>query len=59
MWWIDELPAPKHSNDRYGLNTYMLNGFNKVVRYYPYYEMGFKLTKDLLLKNVSMLLLSL
>ena len=51
VWWIDLLPAAKTMSDRYGLTTAMLSGVNKVVRYYSYFEAGFSLLKNLLLKN--------
>ena len=35
VWWIDRLPTPTNFKDRIGLNTYMVHGNNKVIRYYP------------------------
>lgn len=51
VWWIDGLPEGRDSGDRVGLNTYMVSGLGKIVRYYPYYGWGFNLTKDLIVSS--------
>ena len=53
VWWIDRLPPVLREEDKYGLNTHMLSGVNKVVRYYSYFGPGFNLTKQLILSEVS------
>jgi len=47
VWWNDGLPV-KEENKQYGLRTHIVHGVNKVVRYYPYFDMAFNLTQVLM-----------
>lgn len=55
VWWIDGIVSPKlqdhldRMDQRIGLNTNMVSGLSKVVRYYPYFNQSFAITKEHLL----------
>jgi hypothetical protein len=46
VWWIDTLTEKKNEK-RVGLSTYIVRGYNKVVRYYPYHNKTLSLTRKL------------
>jgi tetratricopeptide (TPR) repeat protein len=46
VWWIDRLPS-KSFEEGFGLQTPMVNGQLKCIRYYSYFDMGFGLLKQL------------
>ncbi len=48
VWWIDKFPPKKEFTKRVGLNTYMISGTNKVVRYYPYFNKAMNMTKNII-----------
>jgi hypothetical protein len=51
VWWIDRLPTPTSFKDRIGLNTFMVHGSNKVIRYYPQLPRAQALTRQLMLTD--------
>ena len=51
VWWIDRLPTPKSKRDRIGLNTYMIHGNNKVIRYYPQLPRAVSIAAGLMLEE--------
>eukprot|EP00752_Nemacystus_decipiens_P001790 g1729.t1 len=53
VWWIDRL-TPSAFREGFGLQTPMVNGQLKVVRYYPYYDMALDLMKRLMCEQSSL-----
>jgi tetratricopeptide (TPR) repeat protein len=63
VWWIDQIVSPQDQrrslsesssgDQRVGLNTYMLHGVGKVVRYYPYYNQSFQLMKEHIVAGIA------
>ncbi|CAM9274638.1 unnamed protein product [Scytosiphon promiscuus] len=53
VWWIDRL-TPSAFKEGFGLQTPMVNGQLKVVRYYPYYPMALDLMKKLMCEQRSL-----
>ena len=51
VWWVDKLPVKDDFAKRLGLNTYLVRGYNKVVRYYPYFDATFDLTRDIIIER--------
>ena len=51
VWWIDRLPTPTSYKDRIGLNTFMIHGSNKVIRYYPQMPRAQAMTRQLMLSD--------
>ena len=51
--WIDRL-APEAFAEGFGLQTPMITGQTKVVRYYPYFAPAFALTKQLMLEQLTL-----
>lgn len=47
VWWIDRLPA-KAFKDGFGLQTPIVNGQLKTIRYYSYFPMALEKTKKLM-----------
>jgi hypothetical protein len=47
VWWIDTLTPKRENEKRVGLSTYIVRGFNKVVRYYGYHNKSLSLTRKL------------
>ncbi|CAB1105083.1 unnamed protein product [Ectocarpus sp. CCAP 1310/34] len=53
VWWIDRLTTGAFK-EGFGLQTPMVNGQLKVVRYYPYYTMALDLMKKLMCEQSSL-----
>uniref|UniRef100_A0A7S2SK19 Protein O-GlcNAc transferase n=1 Tax=Rhizochromulina marina TaxID=1034831 RepID=A0A7S2SK19_9STRA len=52
VWWIDRL-APEAFEEGFGLQTPLVNGQLKVIRYYPYFPRAFRLMKELMASTLQ------
>ena len=49
MWWIDRL-SPEAFAEGFGLQTPLVNGQLKVIRYHPYFDQAFTLMKEIMVQ---------